>query len=72
MTKEKRDNARDMSRRNLLLATTSLAAASALGSAASVQGAFAQAQPAPFGRKLTSLREDDPAQGQLRALRCRR
>ena len=40
---EKKDNtARDMSRRNVLLATTSIAAVSALGAAASVEKALAQ------------------------------
>ncbi|MCC8945362.1 sulfatase-like hydrolase/transferase, partial [Bradyrhizobium sp. Arg62] len=40
-----------MSRRNVLLATTSLAAASALGAAASVEKALAQAQQAPSGQR---------------------
>ncbi|MCC8960115.1 hypothetical protein H8B02_43950, partial [Bradyrhizobium sp. Pear77] len=47
MSDEKDNTARDMSRRNVLLATTSLAAASALGAAASVEKALAQAQQAP-------------------------
>src|SRR6201984_1228460 len=44
-----------MSRRNVLLATTSLAAASALGAAASVEKALAQAQQAPSGQKPNIL-----------------
>src|ERR1043165_2174353 len=48
MSDEKKDDkARDMNRRNVLLATTSIAAASALGAAASVETALAQAQQAP-------------------------
>jgi arylsulfatase A-like enzyme len=49
--KDENDNKRVLSRRNMLLAGTTLAAASALGSAASVQKAVAQAQQAtPSGR----------------------
>jgi len=44
---EKDNTAHDMSRRNVLLATTSIAAVSALGAAASVEKELAQAQPAP-------------------------
>jgi arylsulfatase A-like enzyme len=44
MSDEKKNAAHDMSRRNVLLATTSIAAASALGAAASVEKALAQAQ----------------------------
>src|ERR1700747_1212608 len=44
-----------MSRRNVLLATTSLAAASALGAAASVEKALAQAQQAPSGQRPNIL-----------------
>ena len=42
-----------LSRRNMLLAGTTLAAAGALGSAASIQ--TAQAQPAPSGRRPNIL-----------------
>jgi hypothetical protein len=49
-------NARGLSRRNLLLSGTTLAAASALGSAAPVQTAQAQAQPgAPTGQRPNVL-----------------
>jgi arylsulfatase A-like enzyme len=41
---------RELSRRSVLLASTSLAAVSALGSAASIQTAQAQQQPASSGR----------------------
>jgi arylsulfatase A-like enzyme len=44
--KDERDRKRNLSRRNILLASTTLAAASALGSAAAVQTAQAQAQSA--------------------------
>jgi arylsulfatase A-like enzyme len=54
MSEEKKDNAaHEMSRRNVLLATTSLAAASALGAAASVEKALAQ--QAPSGRRPNIL-----------------
>lgn len=49
--KQKDGSPRDMSRRNVLLATTSLAAASALSSALSVGEALAQAQPVPSGQR---------------------
>jgi arylsulfatase len=53
---EKKDNtAHDMSRRNVLLATTSIAAVSALGAAASVEKALAQAQPGPSGQRPNIL-----------------
>jgi len=48
---KKDDTTHDMSRRNVLLATTSIAAASALGAAASVEQALAQAQQAPSGQR---------------------
>ncbi|NLS67509.1 arylsulfatase [Bradyrhizobium brasilense] len=51
MSDDKDNASRDMSRRNVLLATTSLAAASALGAAASVEKAMAQAQQAPAGQR---------------------
>jgi hypothetical protein len=51
MSDEKKNAAHDMNRRNVLLATTSLVAASALGAAASVEKALAQAQPAPSGQR---------------------
>jgi len=51
MMSEKDNTSRDMSRRNVLLATTSLAAASALSVAASVEKALAQAQQAPSGQR---------------------
>ncbi|MEZ0059716.1 hypothetical protein ABIF26_005224 [Bradyrhizobium elkanii] len=51
MSDDKDNVSRDMSRRNVLLATTSLAAASALGAAASVEKALAQAQQAPSGQR---------------------
>ena len=48
------DNAKqsekNLSRRNILLASTAMAAASAVGAAATSQPAQAQAQPAPSGR----------------------
>ena len=47
--------AHDMNRRNVLLATTSLAAASALSAATSVEKALAQAQPAPSGKRPNIL-----------------
>ncbi len=50
------DRKRDLSRRNMLLASSTLAAASALGTAASVQKAVAQAQQAaPAGSKPNIL-----------------
>jgi arylsulfatase A-like enzyme len=50
-TKDESDHNSALSRRNILLASTTIAAASALGSAASVQKAVAQAQQAaPSGR----------------------
>src|SRR5580704_2420427 len=50
------DNKTALSRRNILLASTTLAAASALGTAASVQKAVAQAQQAaPAGQKPNIL-----------------
>jgi arylsulfatase len=52
-TKEHSDSTGVLSRRNMLLAGTTLAAASALGSAASTQPA--QAQPAPSGRRPNIL-----------------
>jgi arylsulfatase A-like enzyme len=51
MSDEKKNAAHDMNRRNVLLATTSLVAASFLGAAASVEKALAQAQPAPSGQR---------------------
>jgi arylsulfatase A-like enzyme len=48
---KKDDTSHDMSRRNVLLATTSLAAVSALGAAASVEKALAQAQQAESGQR---------------------
>jgi Sulfatase len=54
--KEEGDNKTALSRRNILLASTTLAAASALGTAASVQKAVAQAQQAaPAGQKPNIL-----------------
>ncbi len=47
--------AHDMNRRNVLLATTGLAAASALSAATSVEKALAQAQPAPSGKRPNIL-----------------
>ncbi len=44
-----------MNRRNVLLGSTTLAAASALGSAASTQTAQAQAQPAAAGQRPNIL-----------------
>jgi arylsulfatase A-like enzyme len=55
MSDEKKNAAHDMSRRNVLLATTSIAAASALGAAASVEKALAQAQRAPNGQRPNIL-----------------
>jgi len=52
---EKDNTAHDMSRRNVLLATTSIAAVSALGAAASVEKALAQAQPTPSGQRPNIL-----------------
>jgi hypothetical protein len=53
---EKDNTPHDMSRRNVLLATTSLAAASALSAAASVEKALAQAQvQAPGGQRPNIL-----------------
>ncbi len=48
-------NSRRVNRRNVLLAGTTLAAASALGSSAPVHPAQAQQQPAPAGRKPNIL-----------------
>jgi arylsulfatase A-like enzyme len=48
-----KDKTNTLSRRNMLLAGTTLAAAGALGSAASIQAA--QAQPAPSGRRPNIL-----------------
>src|SRR5579862_4354163 len=54
--KDEGDNKAALSRRNMLLAGTTLAAASALGTAASVQKAVAQAQQtAPAGQKPNIL-----------------
>jgi arylsulfatase A-like enzyme len=53
MSKEKDETGRDMSRRNVLLATTSLAAASALGAAATIEKALAQ--PAPSGQRTNII-----------------
>jgi len=49
------ESRRRVNRRNVLLASTTLAAASALSAAAKVQEAAAQAQPAPFGKKPNIL-----------------
>src|SRR6266542_2747315 len=53
--KDESDNKGVLSRRNMLLAGTTLAAASALGATAPIQKAQAQAQPAPAGRKPNIL-----------------
>jgi len=49
------ESRRRVNRRNVLLASTTLAAASALSAAAKVQEAAAQAQPAPSGKKPNIL-----------------
>src|ERR1700760_4252910 len=54
MSEEKNKAGHDMSRRNVLLATTSLAAASALGAAASVEKAMAQAQAQALAQQASS------------------
>ena len=57
---EKKDNAtHDMSRRNVLLATTSMAAASALGAAASVEKALAQQAPSGQRPNILVIMGDD-------------
>jgi arylsulfatase len=53
--KDKHDADGVLSRRNMLLSGTTFAAASVLNSAASIQTAGAQAQPAPSGRKPNIL-----------------
>jgi hypothetical protein len=50
-----RPNGGKLNRRNVLFAGTTLAAASAMGSAAPFQTAQAQAQPAPSGRRPNFL-----------------
>src|SRR5262245_18946379 len=66
-TGDESDNSGELSRRNILLAGTTLAAASALGSAASIQ--TAQAQPAPSGQRpnIVFIMADDIGWFNLRA-----
>ncbi len=51
MSEEKNKTTHDLSRRNVLLATTSMVAASTFGAAISVEKALAQAQQAPSGER---------------------
>ena len=60
MSEEKKANtAHDMNRRNVLLATTSLAAASVLGAVASVEKALAQAAPSGQRPNIVFIMGDD-------------
>src|SRR5579872_6116494 len=59
MSERKDSTKRDMSRRNVLLATTSLAAASVLGAAASIEKALAQQAPSGQRPNILVIMGDD-------------
>ena len=59
MTEQKDNTAHDMSRRNLLMATTSIAAVSALGAAVSVEKALAQQTPSGQRPNILFIMGDD-------------